>query len=107
MDQACQPVLMRIICCLLLGVLSPLSLYPATISGNQAYPEHELLEYLSTRPWGEVDGELIPIGGDTTLSLSSEYEHRLHSRVSGCLQSDPPQAHQAACLPWVAKFVSI
>ena len=39
------------------------------------------------------------------MSLSSEYEHRLHSRVSlvpfadaGILfsQSDPPQAHQAA-----------
>ena len=39
---------MRLINCLLLGILSPLSLYPATISGNRVYPEHELLEYLST-----------------------------------------------------------
>lgn len=50
-------------------------------------------------------GELIPIGGDTTLSLSSEYEHRLHRLVSlvpfadaGMLfsQSDPRLAHQVA-----------
>ncbi len=39
---------MRLINCLLLGILSPLSLYPATLSGNRVYPEHELLEYLST-----------------------------------------------------------
>ena len=57
----------------------------------------------SSGPWGEVAGELIPIGGDTRFSLSSEYEHQLHSLVSlvpfadaGMLfsQSDPRLAHQ-------------
>ncbi len=39
---------MRLIWCLLLAILSPLSLYATTISGNASFPEHELLEYLAT-----------------------------------------------------------
>ncbi len=59
----------------------------------------------SSGPWGDVAGELIPIGGDTRFSLSSEYEHQLHRRVSlvpfadaGMLfsQSDPRAAHPLA-----------